>query len=177
MVPIAIRCALLWGTLIALTRRGAPVLGLVDAPAMGERWSALQGCAAQFHGRDGAAVRCRASGCAGLAQARLCLPAPDVFTVAQANAVRDLSRAVRLRRYGGDCYAYGLLAAGHLDLIVETGLDDHDFLPLVPLVEAAGGVISDWQGRALRGDSAGDVVAAAGVALHRQALDRLAAER
>jgi histidinol phosphatase-like enzyme (inositol monophosphatase family) len=162
----------LWGTMLALVERGAPVLGLVDIPATGERWSALRGHGAWFD-PAGARTRCATSRCRELAQARLALPAPDAFLAAEVDAVRTLAERVALRRYGGDCYAYGLVAGGHLDLVVESGLDDHDFLPMVVLVEEAGGVITDWRGRALTPDSDGDVPAAATPALHRQALEAL----
>jgi myo-inositol-1(or 4)-monophosphatase len=163
----------LWGTLIALARAGKPMLGLIDAPATGERWSALRGGAALFERAGSPAEPCSTSRCKQLARARLCLPAPDAFLAEEVEGVSRLSDSVALRRYGGDCYAYGLLASGHLDLIVESGLDDHDFLPMVTIIEAAGGVVSDWSGRPLRPNSAGDVVAAATRALHQEALSKL----
>jgi myo-inositol-1(or 4)-monophosphatase len=162
----------LWGTMLALVERGVPVLGLVDIPATGERWSALRGGGAWFDS-PGARARCAASRCKNLAQARLALPAPDAFLAAEVDAARALAEAVALRRYGGDCYAYGLVASGHLDVVVESGLDDHDFLPMVVLIDEAGGVITDWHGRPLGPDSGGDVIAAATPALHAQALELL----
>ena len=160
----------LWGTLIALLHEGAPVLGLIDAPATGERWSALRGGVALWHSSKAVAQRCRTSGCTRLGRARLCVPSPDGFSPAQADAVERLSKQASTRALGGDCYSYGLLAGGHLDLVVEAGLDAHDHLPLVAVIEAAGGVITDWSGEPLGLRSAGDVVAAASMALHRQAL-------
>ena len=163
----------LWGTLIALVHRGQALLGMIDAPAMNERWSAMRGSTA-WHQQAGQAHRCTTSDCAELSTARLCLPAPDGFQNEAAVAVKELSKRVALVRYGGDCYSYGLLASGHIDLVVESGLDDHDYLPMLAVIEAAGGVISDWSGSPLDLNSAGHVVAAATRELHRQALQALA---
>jgi inositol-phosphate phosphatase/L-galactose 1-phosphate phosphatase/histidinol-phosphatase len=167
----------LWGTLIALLHKGAPVLGLIEAPATGERWSALRGGVALWQSSIAPAQACCTSGCAELDRARLCAPSPDAFAQAQADAFRRLSAQVALRNHGGDCYGYALLACGHLDLVVEAGLEPHDHLPLVPVVEAAGGVITDWSGRPLSLSSAGDVVAAASDALHRKALAVLGSQQ
>jgi fructose-1,6-bisphosphatase/inositol monophosphatase family enzyme len=78
-----------------------------------------------------------------------------------------------MRRFGGDCYAYALLASGHIDVVIEAGLQPYDFLALVPVIAGAGGVITDWRGQPLGLDSDGRVVAAATPALHRELLDRL----
>jgi histidinol phosphatase-like enzyme (inositol monophosphatase family) len=164
----------LWGTLIALLQRGQPVLGLIDTPATDERWSATRGDMAMFRAAGKSPQACLSSGCDQLSLARLCAPSPDTFVAEQADAFRRLSAQVAIRRHGGDCYAYGLLASGFLDLVVETGLAPHDHLPLVPVIEAAGGVISDWSGLPLGLHSTGDVVAAASAELHRQALAALA---
>jgi len=163
----------LWGTLVALLFRDSPVIGVIDAPATNERWSAIQDTATWFCGDGRAPQRCRTSGCTQLAHARLCLPSPDTFDEHGSQAARRLSECARLNRFGGDCYSYGLLASGHLDVIVESGLDDHDFLPMVPIIEAADGVISDWEGHPLRPGSSGHVVAAASAALHREAVAQL----
>ena len=164
----------LWGTLIALLHGGQPVLGLIDAPATAERWSAARGDIALFRAAGKSPQACLSSGCSELSSARLCAPSPDSFVAEQADAFRRLSAQVAVRRHGGDCYAYGLLASGFLDLVVETDLAPHDHLPLVPVIEAAGGVISDWSGQPLGLHSAGDVVAAATAQLHRRALAALA---
>jgi myo-inositol-1(or 4)-monophosphatase len=163
----------LWGTLIALAQRDEPVLGVIDIPAMDERWSALHGGTAWLMRGGKAPEPCVTSGCARLSSARLCTPAPDAFSHAQRARVQRLEQHVAIRRQGGDCYAYGLLISGHLDLLVEAGLDAHDFLPMRPLIEAAGGVITDWFGRPLTARSEGDVIAAASAELHGEALDLL----
>ena len=145
-------------------------------PTLDERWIALHGGPARRR-QHGRALRCRTSACAELAQARLSIPDPDAFTARQRPSLRRIGQGVALRRYGGDCVNYGLLAGGQLDLIVEAGLAPHDILPLVPIVCAAGGVISDWTGKDLSLTSPGHVVAAASAALHAQAIDALARSR
>lgn len=160
----------LWGTLLALLHKGRPVLGMIDIPFTGERWWAVKGGAARY--QDGVA---RSSGCEVLAAARLYATSPDVFAGDDLRRFERVSTAVALRRYGGDCYSYGLLASGHVDLVVEAGLQPYDYLSLVTIIEGAGGVVTDWQGRPLGLDSDGRVVAAATPALHAAALALLQA--
>jgi histidinol phosphatase-like enzyme (inositol monophosphatase family) len=164
----------LWGTLIALVQDGVPVLGVIDAPMLGERWSALRPGPARFSAAGHAPRSCSVSARRELADARICAPSPDHFDTAGRAAFERLAESSAVVRYGGDCYAYALVASGHLDVVVESGLDAHDFLPMVPIIECAGGVITDWQGRPLGPQRAGDVLAAANRELHRQAMDRLA---
>ena len=157
----------LWGTLIALLQGGRVVLGMVDMPVLGERWLG-HGGAAQ---RNGQPVRVR--DCTELHQARIVTTSPDIFGAADWQAFDRLSRQCAMRRFGGDCYGYAQLAGGSIDLVVETGLQPYDYLGPAGLVEAAGGVITDWQGRVLGLQSDGRVVAAATPALHRAALIEL----
>lgn len=158
----------LWGTLVALLHQGQPVLGLMDLPVLGERWLGVANEATQCNGRT-----MRASACESLAQARIYTTSPDAFGGDEWRRFDALSRECALRRFGGDCYAYAQLAAGHVDLVVEAGLQPYDYLSLVCMVEGAGGCITDWQGRALSVESDGRVVAAATPALHALALERL----
>lgn len=154
----------LFGTLISLTFEEQPFCGLIDVPATGERW---QG------GPDGtvfAGNPARTSGCATLAEARFYTTSPDMFDGREHDCFERLSKAARMRRFGGDCYIYGLLASGHCDLVLETGLQPYDYMALVPVVEGAGGCITDWQGNALSIHSQGQVLASATPALHEQAL-------
>jgi myo-inositol-1(or 4)-monophosphatase len=136
-----------WVTLIALLDDGRPVLGLIDAPCLGERYVSA--------GSEELAT----SGCRDLQQARLSTTDPYLFEGADQERWQALRRRVRTTRYGHDGYAYARLAGGSLDLVVECGLKPHDYNALIPLVRAAGGSIGDWQG----GDdfSAGNVIAAA----------------
>jgi inositol-phosphate phosphatase/L-galactose 1-phosphate phosphatase/histidinol-phosphatase len=134
----------LFGTLIALTRGGAPLLGVMDMPALGERWVATRGGDTRF---DGAPVRTRA--CADLADAWLYATSPHMFPPAEFAAFERLRAGCRRAVYGAECYAYAQLAAGFVDLVVEATMEPYDYCALVPLVEAAGGRITDWRGGAL----------------------------
>lgn len=158
----------LFGTLIALLHGSRPVLGVIDIPATGERWIGQQGVASRLN-----AVGASTSDCNEVAKARVYTTSPDLFSAEDWPRFDALSRKAAMRRYGGDCYSYGLLASGHCDLVVETGLQAYDYLALVPVVEGAGGRISDWQGAPLDLQSDGRVVAAAGEALWRQAIEAL----
>ncbi len=163
----------LWGTLIALVEGGRVALGLVDMPVLGERWvgqAAAGGAAAAAH-RNGRPVR--ASGCRTLAEARIVTTSPDIFSADEWRAFDGLSRRCAMRRFGGDCYGYAQLAGGTLDLVVECGLQPYDYLGPAGLIEAAGGIVTDWQGRPLGLHSDGRVIAAATPALHAEALRAL----
>jgi histidinol phosphatase-like enzyme (inositol monophosphatase family) len=160
----------LFGTLVALLENGRPRLGVIDMPALGERWAAADG-PATFNGEP-----CRASDCADIAEATLYCTSPDVFVGRDLDSFARLRAAARLTRYGGDCYCYGLLASGHVDLVAETGLQPFDYLAVVRVVEAAGGVMTDWSGGPLGLGSDGRVLASATPALHAQALRLIASD-
>lgn len=158
----------MYGTLIALLRAGRPVLGVIDMPALEECWVG-DPAGTQFQGASA-----RTSGCTDLSKARLFATSPEQFAGPDAAAWSRVAGTVAMRRYGGDCYLYGLLASGHCDLVVEAGLQPYDVMALVPVVHGAGGVVSDWRGAPLRADFDGRVVAAATPELHRDALALLA---
>jgi len=158
----------LWGTLIALLRDGKPVLGLMDIPVLDERWVGQLGKDALWNGRPVHAGRRQV-----LADASIYTTSPDAYGAQDWQLFDALSKQCALRRFGGDCYAYGQLAAGHVDLVVEAGLQPYDFMALVCLVEGASGCMTDWQGDALTVASDGRVVASANHALHAQALSVL----
>ncbi|OUL99883.1 histidinol-phosphatase [Variovorax sp. JS1663] len=158
----------LWGTLIGLLRGGRVELGVVDMPVLGERWIGQAGLGAQRNGRP-----VRVSNCGSVDAARIFTTSPDIFGPADWAAFDRLSRRCAMRRFGGDCYSYAQLAGGTIDLVVETGLQPYDYLGPAGLIEAAGGVITDWAGRPLGLASDGRVVAAATPALHREALEIL----
>jgi len=161
----------LFGTLIALLHRGRPILGIIDHPALGERWIGAAGRPSSF---NGAPARVRP--CAALAKAVLAASSPHMFGTEKATAAFERVRAkAGLTMYGADCYAYGLLASGFHDLVVEANNGIHDFLALVPVIEGAGGMITDWEGRALGLDSGDKVLAAGDPRMHAQALKLLAA--
>jgi len=151
----------LFGTLIALLHGGRPVLGIIDQPILGERWIGAAGRPTTF---NGAAVHTRP--CPALARATLFSTAPDsMFTGADATGFARLRAAVKLARTGADCYAYGLLASGFIDLVVEGQLKPYDHCAVVPVVEGASGAMTDWQGHALGLASDGRVIACGNPAL------------
>jgi inositol-phosphate phosphatase/L-galactose 1-phosphate phosphatase/histidinol-phosphatase len=154
----------LFGTLIALTRAKRPILGIIDQPISRERWVGAAGRRTTFNGE---AVRCRA--CPELAGATLFATTPDMFTGADAAAFARLSSAVKLTRFGTDCYAYGLLASGFIDLVLEASLQPYDFCAMVPIVEGAGGVATDWRGDELGLGSDGRVLVAGDRRAHEAA--------
>jgi myo-inositol-1(or 4)-monophosphatase len=158
----------LFGSLVALTHAGRPVLGVVESPILGERWVGCEGRATQFNGSP---VRTRA--CQALHEAVIYTTTPDTFNARELPCFQALAARAALRRYGGDCYLYGMLAGGFCDLVVEVQLKPHDFMAVIPVIQGAGGHISDWQGQPLTFDSAGRVVAAATEALWQQALEEL----
>ncbi|SEG81078.1 histidinol-phosphatase [Marinobacterium lutimaris] len=163
----------LWGCLIGLMQHNRPVLGLVEVPATGERWYARRGDGAHFRSIRGEEQRCEVSRCESLAAAKLYTTSPYYFDAPDSPAIESLLDSCAVARFGGDCYNYGLLASGHIDLVVESQLQPFDYLPLVTIVEEAGGIITDWQGQPLTTASDGRVVAAATASLHREVLHAL----
>ncbi|HEX8667417.1 MAG TPA: inositol monophosphatase family protein [Allosphingosinicella sp.] len=146
-----------WTTLIALLDAGEPVLGLVDVPRVGERYIGYGGTAVLVQGKEERALR--VSGCRSLCEARFATTDPYMFHGADRERFERLRDQAQVTRFGWDAYAYARVAAGTIDLVVEAGLKPHDYNALVPLVRAAGGVVSNWQG----GDrlDEGKIVAAA----------------
>jgi inositol-phosphate phosphatase / L-galactose 1-phosphate phosphatase / histidinol-phosphatase len=155
----------LFGSLIALVRDGRPVLGIIEAPALAERWAGCDGLPTLFNGKP-----VRTSDCRSVEQATVYTTTLETFDDAERRCFDELSGRAALRRYGGDCYLYGLLASGYCDLVIEACLKPHDFMALVPVIEGAGGRITDWRGAPLDFDSDGRVVAAANETLWRQAV-------
>jgi len=159
----------LFGTLIALLEDGRPIVGVIDAPALDERWVGAQGRPTTH---NGAPVRTRA--CADIGMAWLYVTTPHMFEGADYDAFDRLRRRCRDAVYGGDCYAYGLLASGTVDVVCEASMQPYDYCALVPVVSGAGGAITDWQGRPLGLDSDGRVLAAGDDAIHAAARAALA---
>jgi myo-inositol-1(or 4)-monophosphatase len=155
----------LWGVLIALLWRGRPVLGLIDVPVTGERWFGIAGQGTSLNG-----VAARASGVTALADACLYSTSPDIFDADGWERFERVRKQTKMRRFGGDCYSYGLLASGHIDLVIESGLQPYDYLAIVTVLAEAGAVITDWEGQPLTMASNGNVVAAANATLHAEAL-------
>lgn len=160
----------LYGTLIALVEDGRPILGFLSAGAAGDRWL---GCTVGTPRTvlNGRPIRTRA--CAELGAARAASTHPLVFSAAGHASFQRIGRSVADMLFGGDCHNYGLLAAGHLDLVMEEGLKPYDWAALVPIIQGAGGVITDWHGRALTLASEGQVLAAGDARVHAEALERI----
>jgi myo-inositol-1(or 4)-monophosphatase len=158
----------LWGTLIALVEGNEPVLGLMDQPFTRERFWADRRTA-RMRGPDGRTRRLRTRSCPRLSEAVLTSTHPDLFsTQRELASFGRLKARVRMTRFGGDCYGYCLLAAGFVDIVVESGLKPHDVAALVPIIESAGGRITTWDDKpALHG---GRIVAAGDARVHREAL-------
>lgn len=159
----------LFGTLLGLLVDKEPVMGVLDAPAMGERWVGANGMATKFNGEE-------VHGCARarLSDANLSSTSPDMFDATERPRFESLSRSCRFRVFGGDCYAYGLVASGHVDIVVEASMNAYDYLPLVPIVNGAGGVMTDWDGTPLSlTSSSGRVLAAGNDSLHRACVEIL----
>jgi myo-inositol-1(or 4)-monophosphatase len=158
-----------WGTLIGLMRFGEPVFGMMHQPFIGERFTG-DGGAARYRGPAGnrdLAVR----KCAGLAEAVLFTTSPLLMSEGDRGCFRRVENTVRLSRYGGDCYAYCMLAAGLIDLIVETEIKPHDIVPLIPIITGAGGVVTTWDNGAAQ--QGGRIVVAGDARVHKAALDLL----
>jgi myo-inositol-1(or 4)-monophosphatase len=148
----------LFGTLIALLDGERPIIGIIDQPITGERWIGAAGRPTVFRGALGGRIGCRA--CATLAEAELSCTSPDMMRRGEdAPRWRRLADMVRRVSWGGDCYAYGLLALGHIDIIAESSLRLWDWAALVPVIEGAGGCATDWDGRPLQPGSDGRVLA------------------
>ncbi|HUN51492.1 MAG TPA: histidinol-phosphatase [Candidatus Sulfotelmatobacter sp.] len=158
----------LFGTLIALLRHGRPILGIIDQPINRERWVGGAGRTTL----NGAPVRVRA--CPSLGAATLFSATLDMFQGGEVAAFDRLRAAVRLVRWSADCYAYALLATGFVDLVAEASMKPYDYAALIPVVEGAGGMITDWHGRPLTLESDGRVLAAGDPALHAAAVRLLA---
>jgi len=161
----------LWGTLIGLVRGQKPLFGVLAQPVLEEVFFA--GPSGSWLIKAERRDRLRSRPCKSLDEAILASTHPDMFQGDRQAAFRSLSERCLLTRYGGDCYNYAMLAAGYLDLVVESQLKPYDIVPLVPILEGAGCVVTDWQGRPPLGG--GDVVAAATRELHHAALELLRA--
>ena len=159
----------LWGTLVGVTENGRAVAGLMAQPYVGELFVA-EGGKAWLHGPSGRRTLA-VSGVTDLAGATLCTTSPTLFPVDGLEPYARVERAVRLARYGTDCYGYAMLATGQVDLVVESGLKSYDVCALIAIVEAAGGLMTTWDGG--RAEEGGSILAAATPELHAAAMDLL----
>jgi myo-inositol-1(or 4)-monophosphatase len=159
-----------FGTLIGLLDGDTPLLGLIDQPITGERWIGLREQATRFRGPFGGRAGCRP--CATLDQAELSCTTPEMLGQDTPRWQR-LAGAVRRVSWGGDCYAYGLLALGQIDVIAESTMKPWDWAALVPVIEGAGGRMTDWRGAPLRLDGDGRTLAVGDPALLSDAVSLL----
>ncbi|MBL4692043.1 MAG: histidinol-phosphatase [Magnetovibrio sp.] len=161
----------LFGTLIALCHNQIPIVGIIDAPAVDERWIGAKGSTTTLNGSP---ISTR--DCDDLGTSWLYATTPDMFEGDNEAAFLRLRAQVWRTVFGGDCYAYGLLSSGHVDLVCEASLGTYDFCALAPVVQGAGGIMTDWHGQALTLKSEGRVLAAGDAALHEKALKILASD-
>lgn len=146
----------IFGTLVSLMQEGFPLIGVIDQPIAKERWVGVIGRETTFNGKPAQTARCRE-----LKEAMLATSGPHYFDDHSAEHFLNLASKVAPSKiiYGGDCYNYGLVASGHVDVVCEVGLKLHDFAALVPIVDGAGGMMCDWNGEPLHAESDGHVLA------------------
>ena len=162
-----------WGTLIGLSRNGAPVYGLMHQPFTEERFFGDGGSATFRRGSDKTSTRrLKTRRCGSLKDAIVSTTSPRLFGGEALRAYDRVESAAKLARYGTDCYAYCMLAAGHIDVVIEAGLKPHDIVALIPIIEGAGGVVTTWDGGSAAGG--GSVVAVGDRRLHAAVLELLA---
>lgn len=161
----------LFGTLIGLTHKGKPVLGVIDQPITGDRWVGGQDYPATLNGKP---VKVR--DCKDIEEAVIATSGPHYFSPVAQVAYMNLADNAGYQIYGGDCYNYGLIASGNVDLVVEAGLQPHDYIPLVAIIEAAGGVCIDWDGEPVTLESDGTIIAAGTAEVAAVSLELLAAD-
>lgn len=158
-----------WGTLIALLHHGEPAFGMMHQPFIRERFTGDNG-AARYRGPTGER-KLSVRRCASLAEATLYTTTPLVMDEPQRALFTRVETEVRLSRYGGDCYAYCMLATGHVDLVIEAGLKSYDIAALVPIVRGAGGIVTTWDGKPAQ--NGGNIIAAGDPRVHEAALKLL----
>jgi histidinol phosphatase-like enzyme (inositol monophosphatase family) len=159
----------LFGLLIAVLRQGTPVAGIIRMPALGECYGGSRETGSD---RDGMPIACRKG--VTLDEAFLCINEANTLMSEHGEAFERLMTCGRFRRFTYDCYPYAQLASGQVDAVIDCNLQPYDYLPVAPVVEGAGGIITDWQGNALTLESDGRVVASASPELHAELLRRLA---
>lgn len=161
----------IFGTLIALSFRGKSILGVMNQAITGERWIGIQNQNSWLNGKK---IESRKT-CHELKDAILCTTSPFFFQNGDEKIFQKLSSKTKYQNfggvvYGGDCYLYAMLASGFVDLIIDPGLKIYDYAALIPIIEMAGGVVSDWQGNELKLQSGARMLAAGNKEIHQQAL-------
>ena len=160
---------LVYGTLISLLHDGFPILGIIDIPMTGDRWVGQKNKKTLHNGRF-----IKTSDCNSLSEATLSTSSPDHYDETNLNVLKTLQSATIQTVYGGSCVAYGQIASGKIDLGIDANFDIRDFLPLVPIIEGAGGLLTNWQGETLSKESGTEnMLASANSYLHDKALERI----
>ncbi|MHB8884223.1 MAG: histidinol-phosphatase [Methylovirgula sp.] len=164
-----------WGTLIGLLHNGVPTYGMMVQPFTREYFSGdCQSARWRGPGRNHAPSerKLKTRGCPGLGEATLMTTSPLLYAPEALAALRRVEAAVRLSRYGYDCYAFAMLAAGHVDCVMESGVQTYDIAPLIPIIEGAGGIVTNWAGGSAA--AGGNVLASGDRAIHAKVLELLA---
>ena len=158
-----------YGTLISLLHDGLPILGIIDIPMTGDRWIGQKNKKTLHNGRF-----IKTSDCSVLSEATLSTSSPDYYDETNINVLKTLQSATVQTVYGGSCVAYGQIASGKIDLGIDANFDIHDFLPLIPIIEGAGGLLTNWQGETLSKESGTEnMLASANSYLHGKALEKI----
>lgn len=158
----------LFGTLIALVRNKKPVLGLIDQPVLSERWLGVNGVTT-FNSE-----KIQVRQCPDLQSAYFATTSPALFADDELAKIEKIRQQAKYSIFGGDCYSYGQLAMGRLDVVIESGLKPYDFCALVPVIEYAGGRITDWEGKEITLDSDGRILACGDAKLYKEVKNYLA---
>lgn len=158
----------LFGTLISLCYKNEPILGIINQPITKDRWVGVKDKKTKRNKK-----KLNTSQINVLKDATLCSTGPNYFTAKELTKFNTVAKKTKYTIYGGDCYNYGLLALGTVDLVIEAGMKPHDYCALIPIIEGAGGVITDWNGQPVTTQSNGTLLAAANKELHSQALSVL----
>ncbi|MDE0309502.1 MAG: hypothetical protein OXI60_06680 [Acidiferrobacterales bacterium] len=159
-----------FGVLIALTCDLIPILGIIESPAMQQRWVGAAGFGTTFQGEP-----CNTNAEGVLAQAAVFSTSIDMFTESEREVFNRVTANARKRRFGADCYAYGLLASGHIDVVMESDMKPYDMMALVPVVTGAGGVVTDWDGHPINIKSGSRILASSNERIHEQCLELIRA--
>lgn len=158
-----------WGTLIGLTRNGAPAYGMMHQPFTREKFFG-DGKKASLRAPNGERIL-KTRACASLKDATLSCTSPTMFNERELNAFKRVENAARLTRYGFDCYAYCMVAAGFMDVVIEANLKPYDVVALIPIIEGAGGIITTWEGKPA--SHGGAIIAAGDKRAHQEAMELL----
>ncbi len=158
-----------WGVLIGLVENGKPSLGLMAQPFTGERY--FGDCTSAHYSGPGGPRQLHTRNCAAIDEAVIFTTSPHQFSATDLTAYHRVEKEARLARYGTDCYAYCMVASGFVDAVIESELQPFDILPLIPIIEGAGGIVTDWQGNPP--PDSGQIVASGDARLHDRILARL----